>query len=185
MPARHKMTRTRNSGRFDEKLAGRANRLKTVMLYDDGLPRKQPEKKRRQCWARHMNDIGITDQIPQVNEIRLANNTKREQRIVKFVSRSLRRKGDLEFQIAAWRAQPDESASQRQNKCFDAAYTRRKEMRIDKQLHSRSFCEAAVEVCAAEESRSVALARGPLRAKAISIASKVAAMFRSGDHVCM
>jgi len=101
MPPCHKMTRTRSPGRLDEKLAVRANRLEAVMLHHDGLPREQSEKKRRQCGACQMNHIGSTNQIPQMNEIRLANNTKRKRPIVKFSCWSLRRKSDLEFWIAA------------------------------------------------------------------------------------
>src|SRR5580692_10991527 len=132
-----------------------------------------------------MHDIGSANQIPQVDEIGLADNFERKGQIVKFLRWSLRRERDFEFQISASRAQPGEATRQRQNDRFDAADTRRKEMRIDEQLHSRSFSGPAGEVGAPLESGSAAPGRGFFRETAFLMASNVAATFSRGDHVVM
>jgi hypothetical protein len=100
MPAGHEVPRTRGSCGFDQKLSVRANRLKPVMLDNDGLAREKADNNRRQRRACHVNDVRSADQIPQFDESWLADNSKRKQVIVKFVRESLRRESDLEFSIA-------------------------------------------------------------------------------------
>ena len=100
MPARHEMPRARNSGGLDQKLSIRANRLKPVMLDNDGLAREKAENNRGQRWTCDMNDIRSAYQIPQFDKCRLADNSKRKRAIVKFPRGSLRRESNLEFRIA-------------------------------------------------------------------------------------
>ncbi len=97
MPVCHKVSRTWRRSRLDQKLAVRANRLKPVMLNNDWLAAKKAENDRRQRRARHMNDIGSSDQIPKLNDTWLTDNTKRQRPIVKFPRGRLRSESDLEF----------------------------------------------------------------------------------------
>ena len=93
-----------------------------------------------------MNDMGSAYQIPQLDRSWLADNTKRKPQIIKFARVRLRDECNFEFWIAACCAKPGEAACQGQHECFNAADARRKKMRVDKQLHSRNFWEAAGEV---------------------------------------
>jgi len=185
MPARHEVPRARHPGRLDQKLAVRANRLKAVMLYDDWFAREKPERKRGQSGTCNVNDVGSANQIPQFIERWPANHSKWKRAIVKALRGRLRGEDEFELRLAAGIAKDRQATRQRQNKCFNAANTRRKEMRVDQQFHSRSFCGAAGEAFLPEGSASATPGRRPLRATAVSIASNVAAIFLSGDQVCM
>jgi len=139
----HEVTGARPCGGLDQQLAVRTDRLKAVMLDDHRPARKEAQDKGDQSGPCNMNDMGGAYHMPQLDESWLADDTKRKRPIIKFIRLRLCDECNFELWIAACCAKPGEAAGQRKHKCFNAADARRKKMRIDKQLHSRNFCEAA------------------------------------------
>jgi len=131
----HKVSRARLFRRFHEKLSIRTDRLKTVVLYDNGLARQISEEKGHKRGACDMKDISPTNQSPELAEIRLADNSERKHVIFEIVRASLCYDGEVKLGGTVGLAKIGKAASQGQNDRFDAADTGCKKVRVDQELH--------------------------------------------------
>ena len=74
-----------------------ANGLKSVVLDNKGLACHQAKNEGCQCRAGDVDNIGIPNQVPELNEVRLPNRPEWKCRVVIISRRSLRDEGNLEL----------------------------------------------------------------------------------------
>jgi hypothetical protein len=89
------MSRTRLTQRLHKKLPIWANRLKAVMLNNNGLVSQKRGKKRSDCWTSQVNHIALANQRPEFRETRLPDYRKRERAIAKLCRWRLRDQNNL------------------------------------------------------------------------------------------
>ena len=179
----HEVAGTGRACGLDEKLAVGTNRLKAVVLDDQRLAPEQCEIQGRDRRPGKMDNVGVSNELQEMQKSRFANYAKWLRTIFKASSGSLRGERDFELRRAVRIAKGGQASGKRKHNGLDAADAGRKEVGIDEQLHSRNFVVVAGEDREAAGSSSSAGRRRPVRLTAIRMASTVAAMLRSGDHV--
>lgn len=135
----HEMTWTGRGCWLDQELAVGTNRLETVMLKYDRFTRQEAHDQRGEGWTGKMNDIGTANQLPEANPARLADYAEWKRCIVEIICRSLRDQDNFKLFPAVGGSKLCEAGSERLNDGLDAANTWCEEMRVQKELHSRSF----------------------------------------------
>ena len=95
--ARHEVTGAGNAGGLDQKLAIGANGLKSVVFDNEGPARCKAKDEGYQRRASDVYNIGIPNQVPELNEARLPNRPEWKCRVVIISRRSLRDEGNLEL----------------------------------------------------------------------------------------
>jgi hypothetical protein len=95
--AGHEVTGARHARGLDQKLTIGANGLKSVVFDDEGLARRKAKDEGCQRRASHVDNIGISNQVPELNEARLSNRPEWKCRVVVIPRRGLRDEGDFEL----------------------------------------------------------------------------------------
>ena len=139
LPAGHEVAGTRYAARLDEQLSVGTNGLKSVMLDYERLSRKQAEQQRPKRRAGDVNYIGVSNELPEFKETRLANRSEWIGSVVVVACGSLRGQSNFELGRAVRIAEFGEPARKGKNNGFDAADAGREKMRIEEKLHSGIF----------------------------------------------
>ena len=98
--AGHEVAGARHAGGLDQKLPIGANGLKSVVFDDEGLARCKAKEEGCQRRAGDVNNIGIPNQSPELNEARLPNRTEWKRSIVVISRRSFGDEGDFELRCS-------------------------------------------------------------------------------------
>jgi hypothetical protein len=139
MAAGHEVAGAGHAGRLDEKLAVGANGLKAVMLDNERLSRHEAQNERRERRASGMDDVRLTNELPDLNEAWMANRKEWICAVVEIPGRSLRDKGNFELRRTVRIAESSEAAGKRKNDGLDATNAWCKKMRIEQELHSETL----------------------------------------------
>lgn len=128
MAVGHKVAGARLFRRFQEELAIRANRLKTVVLYDNGLARQIGEEKRQKRRTCEMKNVSPLNQLPKFTERGLANYDERKTAIIKAAAGGLGSQGYFQSSIACLRRKVSQTCCKGQDECFHSADARWEKM---------------------------------------------------------
>jgi len=100
----HEMAWTRRATRLYKKLTCRADRLKTMVFYNDRSAEQQPEQKRTQGRASNVNYVRGPDHLQQLSKAGLSENAKRKYVIIEVFPRRLRDECEVAFIHTLWGA---------------------------------------------------------------------------------
>jgi hypothetical protein len=106
------------------------------MLHNEGLACQQAKDKGRQRRAGDVNDIGFSNELPELDEAWLANRAEWIYAVVVIPRWSSRHQRNFELQRPVRIAESGKAACERKNNGLDTANTRREEVRINQELHS-------------------------------------------------
>jgi hypothetical protein len=95
--ARHEVAGARHARGLDQKLTIGANGLKSVVFDDEGLARRKAKDEGCHRRASDVDNIGIPNQVPELNEARLPDRAEWKRSVVVIPRRSLRDEGDFEL----------------------------------------------------------------------------------------
>jgi hypothetical protein len=109
------------------------------MLKNDGFARKETHYERGERRPRKMNDVRTSDQLPQASATWLADYAEWERGVFEITCRSLRDQDNFKLFPAVDGSKLCEAGGERLNDGLDTANAWREEMRVQKELHSRSF----------------------------------------------
>jgi hypothetical protein len=99
----HEMAWTRGTTRLYKKLTCRADRLKTMVFYNNRSAEQQPEQKRTQGRASNVNYVRGPDHLQQLSKAGLPDNAKWKYMIIEPFSWCLGYKCEVEFIHTFWR----------------------------------------------------------------------------------
>ncbi len=131
MATGHEVAGARRAGRLYEKLAVGTNGLKAVMLDYERFSRQKAKEERRERRPGDVNDICFSNELPELDEARLANRLKWICAVVEIPRWSLRHQRDFELPRPVRIVESSEAACEGENDRFDAADAWCKKMRIE------------------------------------------------------
>jgi hypothetical protein len=139
MVVSHKVSGARLLRKFHEKLSIGADRLKSVVLYDNRFARQIREEKGHKRGTCDMKKVRFPNQLPQVTERGAANDRKWKATIVEASAGSLGSQSYFDSSVGRLRREFRQTSRQGQDDGLDTTDAWGEEMRIEQQFHDEYF----------------------------------------------
>jgi hypothetical protein len=136
---RHEMAGAGDVFGFLEQLPSRANGLKTVVFHDNRFSQHKSKQDGRNGGTGHVDHICGANEFAECIETGLTHDRERKQGIVERAAWSLGHECQLKLALRAGLGAGGQFRSERHHYGFHATNARRKEMRIEQELHDQLF----------------------------------------------